>query len=463
MERIIFHIDVNSAFLSWEAVYRLVYLKEKTDLRTIPSAVGGDKEKRHGIILAKSIPAKAFGVKTGESLGEALAKCPDLVIVPPRYRLYEASSQAFMEILRSYTPVVQQYSIDEAFMDMTGTRRLWGAPVTAAGVIRDRIYRELGFTVNIGVSNCKLLAKMASDFKKPNRVHTLFPDEIARKMWPLDVEDLFFVGRSTTKKLFTLGIHTIGDLAHADPALLCAHLGKAGLLLSQYANGVDLSPVETAREANKGYGNSTTIDHDLLTLDEMDPYLLALCETVCTRLRADSRYASVAAVSVRDCFLSGMMHQRTLLSPTANASELYRISRELVRECWNGLPVRQLGVHTSGLSDSAEQHLNLFDGDRFIRQDQAEHAVDEIRARFGEGSIMRARFLSSGKSADTGGKKQPGGAAPEPSPGSISSPELFGDKAKKSDPLLDCYLKDPDEEPDLKQKHQYSLKPPGFR
>ncbi|MDD3140764.1 MAG: DNA polymerase IV, partial [Lachnospiraceae bacterium] len=224
--KIIFHIDVNSAFLSWEAVYRLRFLNARIDLRDIPSAIGGDMAMRHGIILAKSIPAKKYGIKTGETLMEARQKCPNLLIAPPNYGLYEQCSKAFMDILKEYSPTVEQYSIDEAYVDMSGMESLLGNPEQAAEDLKNRIARELGFTVNIGISENKLLAKMASDFQKPHRVHTLYPEEIPEKMWKLPVSDLFFVGRATTRKLIQLGIQTIGQLAQADPTLLRFHLKK---------------------------------------------------------------------------------------------------------------------------------------------------------------------------------------------------------------------------------------------
>lgn len=228
MRRVVFHVDVNSAFLSWEAVYRLTHLGGTLDLRTIPSAVGGDMAKRRGIILAKSLPAKKYGVRTGETIGEAKKKCPDLMLVSPHYGLYERASGALMEMLREYSPQVEQFSIDEAFLDMTGMERLFGEPVEAAEALRARIRNELGFTVNIGVSSNKLLAKMASDFEKPDKVHTLFPEEIAEKMWPLPVRELFLVGQATEKKLKQLGIDTIGDLACMDVKTLRAYLKKHG-------------------------------------------------------------------------------------------------------------------------------------------------------------------------------------------------------------------------------------------
>ena len=204
--RTIFHIDVNSAFLSWEAVYRINFLGEERDLRNMVSAIGGDVEKRHGIILAKSIPAKKYNIRTGESILEARQKCPHLLIMPPDYDLYESCSEAFMEILREYSDMVEQYSIDEAYIDVTDAMGLYSSPVDLASKIKDRIRDKLGFTVNIGISTNKLLAKMASDFTKPDRVHTLYPEEIPVKMWPLPVGDLFYVGRASQKKLYKLGI-----------------------------------------------------------------------------------------------------------------------------------------------------------------------------------------------------------------------------------------------------------------
>mgnify|MGYP002799991601 FL=1 len=251
--RVIFHVDVNAAYLSWEAVYRLRHLGVKEDLRKQAAGVGGDTALRHGIILAKSVPAKRYGIRTGESILEAKRKCPSLILVPPHYRLYEKASKAFMEILKEFSPAVEQYSIDEAFMDMTGTHVLWHSPEAAAETVRKRIRDELGFTVNIGISSNKVLAKMASDFEKPDKVHTLFPAEIGTKLWPLPVSELFFVGSRTKRKLDSLGIYTIGELARTDPEILKSHLKKQGEILWAFANGIDTSPVEPEPEANKGY------------------------------------------------------------------------------------------------------------------------------------------------------------------------------------------------------------------
>lgn len=258
-ERLIFHIDVNSAFLSWECVYRLSQDPEALDLRTIPSAVGGDASMRHGIVLAKSPLAKKYGVTTGEPLAQARRKCPGLMVVPSRFDFYIKCSRRMMGLLEEYTPDHEKFSIDEIFLDMTETIHLFGEPLATACQIRERIKDELGFTVNIGISSNKLLAKMASDFEKPDRCHTLFPHEVPAKMWPLPIRELFFVGSAAQKKMEALGLHTIGQLAACDLELLKAHLGKRyAVLIHQYANGVDVDPVEERDPINKAYGNSVT-------------------------------------------------------------------------------------------------------------------------------------------------------------------------------------------------------------
>ena len=226
MERVIFHIDVNNAFLSWEAVHRLEQGIPGPDLRSLDCAVGGDIDKRHGVILAKSMEAKKYNVQTGEPITDALKKCPGLMIIPPTHAIYPKYSKAFMDILHRYSDKVEQVSVDEAFMDMTGMEKLFGTPLEVALRIQNEIYDTLGFTVNVGISSCKILAKMASDFQKPNKIHTLFPNEIKSKMWPLPVGDLFSVGKASVKKLNSMGILTIGDLAQTEPEILKSHLKK---------------------------------------------------------------------------------------------------------------------------------------------------------------------------------------------------------------------------------------------
>ena len=404
MRNIIFHIDVNSAFLSWEAVYRLFHKGGTLDLREVPSAVGGDISLRHGIILAKSIPAKNCGIKTGETIPEAKRKCPNLVLVPPNYSLYEQCSAAFMDILREYSDVVEQYSIDESFVDMTATCHLFGTPEGTAEQLKDRIRDEMGFTVNVGVSSNKLLAKMASDFRKPDRVHTLYPEEIRQKMWPLPVSELFFVGRATAKKLFSMGIRTIGDLAAADPAWLKSVLKKHGEVIWGFANGMDLSPVLDKPAPNKGYGNSATLPRDVTSREEADRALLALSETVAARLRADRVQAGVVAVGIRYSDFSYVSHQNVLDTPTNLTVEICRAARGLFGELWNGSPVRLLGVHTSRVQeDSPTRQLSFFDEIDHGKLAVMDETVDAIRERYGCDAVMRAAFLNQSIDHMSGG------------------------------------------------------------
>ena len=393
---VIFHIDVNSAFLSWEAVYRLHHLGGKEDLREKVSAVGGDMAMRHGIILAKSIPAKKFHIKTGETILEAKQKCPELILVPPNYGLYEKCSKAFMDILRQYSPDVEQYSIDEAFVDMTGTEGLWGDAVTAAYRMKDQIRDTLGFTVNIGISENKLLAKMASDFQKPDRVHTLWRNEIEDKMWPLPVSDLFFVGRATTQKLLKLGIQTIGDLAHADPELLKIHLKKHGEVIWAFARGMDVSVVQSEAPANKGYGNSTTIAFDVTDASTAKLVLLALAETVGTRLRAAKVRAEVIAVGIKSHDLRYASHQMTLRNATNITTEIHKFACQLFDELWDGSAIRHLGIHTSRIKDGINmRQLDMFDDTDYEKLEKMDAAVDRIRKRYGIDSVKRAAFVDS--------------------------------------------------------------------
>ncbi|MBQ8325774.1 MAG: DNA polymerase IV [Lachnospiraceae bacterium] len=397
-QTVIFHIDVNSAFLSWEAVYRLHHLGGTLDLRTIPSAVGGDMSKRHGIILAKSIPAKKYNVQTGEPVTDAMRKCPNLVLVPPNYELYEKSSKACMNILHKYTDKVEQYSIDEAFMDMTGTEELFGTPVIVANAIKDEIYEALGFSVNIGVSSNKLLAKMASDFKKPNRVHTLFPWEIQEKMWHLPVRELFFVGGASERKLQTLGIKTIGELANADVNVLKTVLKKHGEVIWDFANGRDVSVVEAVPADNKGYGNSTTIAFDVTDGGTAKMVLLSLAETVARRLRKDEARIEVVSISIRFNDLSYVSHQTVLVSPTNITKEIHEAACRLFDELWDGTPIRHLGVHTGRVSrDGNNRQLSLFDHTDYEKLEKLDYAVDSIRERFGRDAIVRASFLKQDK------------------------------------------------------------------
>lgn len=392
---VIYHIDVNSAYLSWEAHHRLQELGESVDLREIPAIIGGDIDKRHGIVLAKSIPAKKFGIITGEPIVKALQKCPNLTVVKPDFSVYVKRSRAFIELLRRYAPVVEQFSIDEAFCDMTGTEGLYGDLVAFAHKIKDEVRVELGFTVNVGISVNRLLAKTASDFKKPDLVHTLFPEELPKKFWPLPVGDLLYVGHSTAERLHTLGIRTIGDLAHTDRAVLISHFKKQGIFLHEAANGIDTAPVSEEHAASKSYGNSTTLPSDLTNGAAAERVLLALCEKVGARIRKDRAYVSMVSVTIKDTDLKSRSRQGQLPAPDNSTEQLYTAARKLFYELWDGNPIRLLGVSTGHVTEDDCFQYDLFDTGKREKLSKLNAAVDEIRTKYGNSALKRACFLES--------------------------------------------------------------------
>ena len=395
-DRVIFHVDANSAFLSWTAAYKVKVLGEELDIREVPSVVAGDKASRHSIILAKSAPAKKYGIQTGEPLFQALEKCPELVIVPPDYELYVEASRHFVQMLRQFSPIVEQYSIDEAWVDMTGTERLWGKPRLAAEQMRQRIWEELGFTVNIGISSNKLLAKMAGDFEKPNKVHTLFPEEVPDKFWPLPVRDLFLVGSATEKKLKLMGIHTIGDLANADRALLRKRLGKHGETIWHFANGRNADAVVPEPAENKGYGNSTTTAQDVVTSQQAYQVILSLCATVASRMRRDRKCGSCISIHLRTNEFHHFSHQTVLTGSTNITSEIFDAACRIFDEAWDGVtPLRQLGVQMTRLSNEPYQQFDFFSGltpEQYEKKLKLDETVDALRDKFGEDAIRRAKF-----------------------------------------------------------------------
>ncbi|GKX30230.1 DNA polymerase IV [Vallitalea longa] len=403
MQYTIFHIDVNSAYLSWEATYRLQQQVSCVDLRTIPSIIGGDESKRHGIVLAKSIPAKKYGIKTGESLFSARQKCPSLVIVPPNYKLFMKCSDAMVSIFKEYFPLVERYSVDECFLDYTNMSHHFGSPIQFAHYLKNKIQKELGFTVNIGISSNKLLAKMASDFEKPNKIHTLFPDEIQEKMWSLPVRDLFMVGRATNNKLMKLGIYTIGQLANSDPDLLYAHFKSHGYLIHAYANGTATAIVKPCSPEAKGIGNSTTISFDVTDSRTAKLILLSLTETVCMRLRDSNMIAKMVSISIKSHDFVSLSHQMNLTESTDITSNIYKAACTLFDEAWNKEPIRHLGVRVSSLTSKSYTQLSLFDFDNYEKHTALDESIDKIRLRYGNTSIIRASFLYSGLRPLNGG------------------------------------------------------------
>ena len=405
-DRFVFHVDVNSAFLSWSAAYKVSVLGEEEDLRLVPSIVGGDQEKRHGIVLAKSMPAKKYGIQTGEAIVTAIQKCPNLVVIPPDYGLYVRASGAFIRKLKQYSDHVIQYSIDEAWVVLEGFEGLYGRGqmVRLAHELKEEIKAELGFTVNIGISTNFLLSKMAGDFSKPDKVHTLFPEEMERKMWVLPVSELFFVGRATTQKLFSLGIRTIGELAKADEQMIRAHLKTTGVVIQGYARGEDLAPYMFEHEANKGYGNSMTAPRDIVTEEYARHLLLSLCETVGARLRADGVKISAIAVHITTYDFCHANRQMQLAVATDVTEELYENACRIFRLLWDGkTPIRQIGVHTTKVQTDVGRQYNLFEGQRFDRLETLNRTVDSIRQKFGEDAVLRAGFLRGDISHMSGG------------------------------------------------------------
>ena len=395
MSRLIFHIDVNSAFLSWESARRVK--QGLSDLRDIPACIGGDPKKRTGIVVAKSIPAKKYGITTGEPVAMALRKCPELVIVKSDFELYIKCSRAFKEICASYAPVMESFSIDEVFLDMTGTSLIYPDPIKTAHEIKDKIRDELGFTVNVGISTNKLLAKMASDFEKPDKVHTLFPEEIPTKMWPLSVRDLLFLGKAFEKKLTEAGIRTIGDMAHVSESEIQALLGnKAGHQLHQYALGIDESPVKAKPEAAKGFSVETTFNDDIVSVEQVLPILLEQCDVVTTRMRRKGKKCTSVSVTFRTLDFKNKSHQTTLSNATDMTDEIFRNAKKLFTESWKGEPLRLIGVALTNLTDESFEQLSLFeDNEKKERHRKLDATMDEIRQKFGNDKITRASIMNS--------------------------------------------------------------------
>lgn len=412
MDKLIFHVDVNSAFLSWTAVKKLKDEPESADLRTIPSAIGGDVSKRHGVITACSIPAKKQGVRTGEPVMRALEKCPKLCLFPSDFKTYREYSAKFIEILKKYALAVEQVSIDEAYLDMTGTDE----PIYMAEKIKAEICENLGFTVNIGISTVKLLAKMASDFEKPYKVHTLFPEEIKDKMWKLPIEKLHGCGYRTSEKLRNIGVKTIGDAAALDKKLLCSLLGeKSGEYIHESSNGRGSDIVSGEREAAKSYSNETTLPYDIRvsTYDkEMPEVIKWLSESVSRRLKKDEAEGYTISVSAKTSSFKRRSKQTTLVESTNNAKEIEKVSISLMKELCFGEKglfegdegIRLVGVGVSNLAEneckqmdifsymkekSVQDEIKLKETRKKEKEDKLSTMLKKINEKFGEGKIKK--------------------------------------------------------------------------
>ena len=391
MTPIIFHIDVNSAYLSWTAVEQLKN-GSAVDLREIPAIIGGDQKSRHGVVLAKSPAAKQYGIRTAEPIAQALRKCPSLTIVPPNHALYAKRSRELMDFLRTITPDLEQVSIDECFLDFTGIAHLYPSPLEAAAYIRRTVRERLGFTVNVGISSSRVLAKMASDFEKPDKTHTLWPREIREKLWPLPIDQLFMAGHSSVAVLKKLEIRTIGDLARSDPQLISLHLKSHGRMLWEYANGLDETPVASEPADLKGVGNSVTLSSDVTSALEAKKILRRLAEKVAGRLRADNKCAFGICVEIKYSDFTRVSHQTQLTAPTQTSETIYRTACQLFDALWSQAPIRLLGIRTGKLTDpDTPVQLSLFDlqAPKSQKEKKLDEALDKIRSRYGKDSIRR--------------------------------------------------------------------------
>lgn len=392
---IIFHIDVNNAFLSWSATLLLEQGK-KYDIRNSYAVIGGDEESRHGIVLAKSMPAKKMGVKTGESLFEARKKCPALRTYPPNYQWYQKKSHSLFELLNQYSPDIEVASIDECYLDYGKVKNIYGDEIKFAYKLKNEIKEKLGFTVNIGIGNNKLCAKMASDFSKPDKVHTLYLSEVEEKMWPLPVGDLFGIGKKSREKLIALNIYTIGDLAKSDPNFLSRYFKNQAVRMIENANGIDYSTVKVEREERKGISNSTTLSKDLVSVKEIEMILHAISENVGISLRKQKKYASVIAVQLKDKYFKNYTHQRKLKNPTNLTNEIYKVSCELLKEMWDHKPVRLVGIRLDQLTEVSNHQVSLFENIETREKDNnLETVVDEIKEKFGIEAIKKASLIDN--------------------------------------------------------------------
>lgn len=387
-DRIIFHVDVNNAFLSWTAV-KLLQEGYETDIRTIPAVIGGDESKRHGIVLAKSPIAKKMGIKTAETLYSARTKCKNLSIFSPDFEFYKKKSNELFTFLSKLTPDIEIFSIDECFLDLTNTNYLYKDYVSLAYKIKNEIYSKYGFSVNVGIGNNKLCAKMASDFEKPNRVHTLYLNEIERKMWPLDVGELFMVGRKTAEKLKRLGINTIGELAVSDLGFLKKYFKNQAGIMWEYANGIDNSPVVSSFSAYKCISVSETFEEDVFDIERLKATLLRQSQTVGKRLRAQKMYANTIAITIKTFDFKQISKQMKLNVPINSTNNIYDNAVKLLSEFWDGTKIRNLGIRLNNFTDKCCEQSSLFEvsceSDNIVNK-----ILDEINDKYGNSSLLLA-------------------------------------------------------------------------
>ena len=384
------HIDVNNAFLSWTAV-DLLKKGYNIDIRTIEAVIGGDETKRHGIVLAKSPMAKKKGVKTAETIRDAKRKCNNLQIFPPNHDLYQKESKKLFKLISNYTPDIEILSVDECFIDYTKVRNLYGDPIKFAYKLKNEIKTKLGITVNIGVANNKLCAKMASDFEKPDKVHTLFMNEVKEKMYPLPIEELYGVGRSSSKILRELGINKIEDLAKADYNILYKYFKNQTKRLINSAKGIDDGVVVVHKKEIEGISSSITTSHNLNSLEEIYEYIYPLVENVCAQLRSKSKYANQVGVMLKDKNFKVSSHQRRLTNATSNTDTIYSITKDLVKELWNKEGIRLVGISLGKLTTKLTHQISMFENIKEVENNnELDKVVDNLKKIYGNNIISKA-------------------------------------------------------------------------
>lgn len=395
MDRVILHCDMNGFYASVE-------LLDRPDLADKPMAVCGDPESRHGIILAKNELAKGFGVVTAETIWQARKKCPDLQLVPPHHDKYKRYSKKINQIYLRYTDMVEPFSIDESWLDVTASLQLFGSGVEIADQIRERVKRELGLTLSVGVSYNKIFAKMGSEYKKPDATTVISRENYQDLLWPMDVGEMFFVGGATAEKLRSMGIATIGDLARANPLGLEALLGKHGPMLHRYANGLDTEPVALygQREPVKSVGNGITFKRNLIGLDDIVTAVTALTDTVATRLRSQRLKAWGIKIDIKDPQFRTITRQKQLVRPTHSTADVKDAALELIQTSWRASsdPIRLLTVTAINLCDEmADEQLSLFDAPVVEREkdESLDKAMDDIRRKFGDSSITFGQMIDN--------------------------------------------------------------------
>ena len=396
-ERVIFHIDVNNAFLSWTAIY-LLQNGSKKDIRKVPSIIGGDEKSRKGIVLAKSPIAKKYGIVTAETIYSAKKKCPYLEIYPSNYEWYQKKSQELMEYLSKYSPTQEQLSVDECFLEMTGMKYLYNDLEKLAYQIKEEIKEKFGYTVNIGIANNKLCAKMASDFEKPDKVHTLYQEEIKEKMWPLPVEDLYMVGTETAKILRSLRINTIGDLANTKIEYLRKYFKNQAEFLHNQANGIDNSLLEINKERNQSISTSITLPYDYQDLKKLEEILLEQAQEVGRKLRNKKLYANTIGILLKNNQFTTFQHQQKLSFSTDKTEDIYEIAKKLLKEIWKNEPIRLIGIKLSGLEEIRKNQITIFDeAQQEEKDDKVQKIMDNINNKFGYTTVIPASMTKKVK------------------------------------------------------------------